>query len=253
MKIDFIFHNNYGNYKRFKCTDAKPFEHIMLLISSGRISYSFGGGETFFAGEKEIVYFPPGLRYSRRIEEPISFHQFKFNVSDGGNALAHLKPGKLMIRHHLVEQIALDTGLALSLPETEQKCIFENLIGNIIYDNYLFSVNLEKKTIHDRDVLFAIQYFRDHMAEKIIISSIAGKRNLTHTGFILKFRRCTGKTPIEYLTDLRISRARELLSCTDMSIADIAETCGFSNSFYFSNTFKKRTEFSPTQYRNLIE
>lgn len=253
MKIDFIFHNNYGNYKQFKYTDATPFEHIMLLISSGRISYSFGGGETFFAGEKEIVYFPPGVRYSRRIEEPISFHQFKFKVSDGGNALAHLYPGRLMIRHHLVEQIALDTGLSLALPEAEQKFIFENLIGNIIYENYLFSVNLEKKTIPDRDVLFAIQYFRDHIAEKILISAVAEKRNLTHNGFILKFKRCTGKTPIEYLTDLRISRARELLSCTDMSISSIAETCGFSNSFYFSNTFRKHTDFSPSEYRNQIE
>ena len=162
MKVDFIFHNNYDNYKRFKWTDAKPFDHIMLLITSGKISCSFGGGETISVGDKEIVYFPPGIRYSRRIEEPIGFHQFKFNVSDGGNALAHLRPGKLMIRHHRVEQIALDTGLAVSLPEAEKKSIFENLIGNIIYENYLFSANLEKKTVPDRDVLFAIQYFRDH-------------------------------------------------------------------------------------------
>ena len=253
MKVDFIFHNNYDNYKRFKYTDATPFEHIMLLITSGKISYSFGGGETFSVGDKEIVYFPPGLRYSRRIEAPIGFHQFKFNVSDGGNALAHLHPGKLMIRHHRVEQIALDTGLAVSLLEDERKSIFENLIGNIIYENYLFSANLEKKTVPDRDVLFAIQYFRDHIGEKIMISSIAERRNLTHTGFILKFKRCTGQTPIEYLNGLRISRAKELLSCTDMSISDIAETCGFSNSFYFSNTFRKHTEFSPSEYRNLIE
>ena len=80
MKVDFIFHNNYDNYKRFKYTDATPFEHIMLLITSGKISYSFGGGETFSVGDKEIVYFPPGLRYSRRIEAPIGFHQFKFNI-----------------------------------------------------------------------------------------------------------------------------------------------------------------------------
>ena len=253
MKVDFIFHNNYDNYKRFKWTDAKPFDHIMLLITSGKISCSFGGGETISVGDKGIVYFPPGIRYSRRIEEPIGFHQFKFNVSDGGNALAHLRPGKLMIRHHRVEQIALDTGLAVSLPEAEKKSIFENLIGNIIYENYLFSANLEKKTVPDRDVLFAIQYFRDHIGEKIMISSLAGKRNLTHTGFILKFKKCTGQTPIEYLNGLRISRAKELLSCTDMSIADIAETCGFSNSFYCSNTFRKHTEFSPSEYRKLIE
>lgn len=67
-------------------------------------------------------------------------------------------------------------------------------------------------------------------------------------------RRCfkneTGKTPLTYLTDLRIDRAKQLLAMpTCESIEIISAKCGFQDSFYFSTCFKKHTGLSPLQYR----
>lgn len=67
-------------------------------------------------------------------------------------------------------------------------------------------------------------------------------------------RRCfkteTGKTPLYYLTELRINRAKQLLVTNVCdSIETVSGKCGFGDSFYFSTCFKKHTGVSPFQYR----
>lgn len=69
-------------------------------------------------------------------------------------------------------------------------------------------------------------------------------------------RRCfkseTQKTPLSYLIDLRLDRAKQLLVMPKYeSIEIISEKCGFRDSFYFSTCFKKHTGLSPLQYRKI--
>ena len=74
-----------------------------------------------------------------------------------------------------------------------------------------------------------------------------------HPDYIRRcFKSVTKKTPLSYLVDLRIDRAKQLLimpSCE--SIETISTKCGFHDSFYFSTCFKKHTGFSPLQYRKM--
>ncbi|MDC7234581.1 MAG: helix-turn-helix transcriptional regulator [Spirochaetales bacterium] len=66
------------------------------------------------------------------------------------------------------------------------------------------------------------------------------------------FRQFTGKTFIEYLTNLRVSKACELLKTSDRKLFEIAELVGYSDSRYFSSLFKKHTGLTPSQYRNKL-
>ena len=71
------------------------------------------------------------------------------------------------------------------------------------------------------------------------------------------FRRCfkkeTGKTPVKYLTDIRINNAKQLLADSKpITVGAIAQSCGFADSLYFSTCFKKNVGLSPLAYRKSI-
>ena len=59
-----------------------------------------------------------------------------------------------------------------------------------------------------------------------------------------------GMTPMQYITFLRITRAKELLRSTDYSIQEISSMVGYENPLYFSRIFKKQTGYSPSEYRS---
>lgn len=62
------------------------------------------------------------------------------------------------------------------------------------------------------------------------------------------FRQTTGKTIFQYLTEVRISHAKELLGTTSLKISQVSEKVGFSDESYFSKVFKKMTGMTPMNY-----
>ena len=70
------------------------------------------------------------------------------------------------------------------------------------------------------------------------------------TYFIRRFGKVYGLSPQSYLTRLRINRAMELLSSTDMSIEKVAKSVGIPDTSYFSRVFKNQCGTSPGTYRS---
>lgn len=67
--------------------------------------------------------------------------------------------------------------------------------------------------------------------------------------FLSKFRKATGTSPQNYILNLRITNAQNLLSTTDYKIIEISKLVGFADSMYFCKRFKKKTGLSPSDYR----
>ena len=59
-----------------------------------------------------------------------------------------------------------------------------------------------------------------------------------------------GISPKDFLTEFRISRGKEQLALTDLSVEEIAVSCGYRNSLAFGKIFKQKMGITPTQYRN---
>ncbi len=66
---------------------------------------------------------------------------------------------------------------------------------------------------------------------------------------IREFRRETGATPVRFMRNLRLNRAREMLSLSGLSIAEVAERCGFSSASFFSYEFRKQFGMTPREAR----
>lgn len=96
-----------------------------------------------------------------------------------------------------------------------------------------------------------INFFNDHFSEKISLDQIAQNMYLS-TFYLAKiFKSETGDTPINYLINLRLEKARELLEeDSSASIQDIAEKVGYEDVSHFSKSFKKHYGIAPTKYRS---
>ncbi|MDR1174820.1 MAG: helix-turn-helix domain-containing protein [Treponema sp.] len=91
---------------------------------------------------------------------------------------------------------------------------------------------------------------RNFAAEDISLHSMAAHVGVSPNHLSAVFAQETGENFIEYLTRVRIERAKRLLSTTAMKSTDIAFETGFSDPHYFSFIFKKNTGLSPREYRN---
>ncbi len=69
--------------------------------------------------------------------------------------------------------------------------------------------------------------------------------------FIRIFKNETGKTPYEYLVDIKIEKACSLLRRSNLSVTEICFLCGFNSSSHFSTVFKQKIGVSPSMYRQL--
>jgi AraC-like DNA-binding protein len=86
----------------------------------------------------------------------------------------------------------------------------------------------------------------------VSIDEMAVRCKLSHSYFCRIFLRHYGTTPAEYLTRLRIKKARTLLATTNRSVIDIAMQLGFSSSQYFATVFRKYSDLTPSAYRRSI-
>lgn len=96
-----------------------------------------------------------------------------------------------------------------------------------------------------------VRYIQEHYNEEIVIQALADDYGMTPGYLASLFKKKTNKTIVQYITDLRLRRAKEYLEKTSLSVADIAQNVGFNESQYFSRVFKKSVGVTPGQYRLL--
>lgn len=90
---------------------------------------------------------------------------------------------------------------------------------------------------------------RHYMNPDLALNRVAAQVNLSPSYFSVVFGQATGQTFKEYLTEIRIKKAKELLRMTTQGAADISYQVGYSDPHYFSYVFRKNTGLSPTQFR----
>ncbi len=102
----------------------------------------------------------------------------------------------------------------------------------------------------DYSVARAQHYMEQHYSENITVSKLAALGYVSNSCFNWKFKKETGLTPIEYLIEIRLKRAKTMLKRKNLTITEIAMRCGFGSSAHFSSCFQNRVGISPTEYRD---
>lgn len=95
------------------------------------------------------------------------------------------------------------------------------------------------------------QYVDSHIADgEIDIAELASHFGVARATFTRKVKQFTGLTSSAYITSRRLKKASQLLQSTDMSVAQVGEACGFSDTAYFILVFRKKHGKTPKQYKD---
>ena len=99
----------------------------------------------------------------------------------------------------------------------------------------------------------AKQYIEHHYADaELSLNEVAAQANLSASHFSAVFSQETRQTFKEYLTEVRMNKAKELLRMTTLRSADIAYQVGYNDPHYFSSVFKRNTGLSPIEFRSQV-
>ena len=138
--------------------------------------------------------------------------------------------GQQLIKNYL-EILLID--VMRSMTETES--------GN---KTFLKDGGFEKKPVAD-----VVKVLKKHLFSPISIDQICRETNYSRSYLFREFKSETGKSIIQYFTDLKIEKAKELLRENDLSIKEISDKLAFDTPNYFSKTFRRTTSLTPSEYR----
>lgn len=128
-----------------------------------------------------------------------------------------------------------------NLTTLRAKSLFFNLLDEIL------TCAANQENDNNRNLVEqSIEYIKLHYMNPLTIPELAAQYDLTAKQFAYLFQKYIGIGPNEYLIDHRMQHAKELLCTTTFSVAKISACVGYSDPYYFSKLFKKRTGFSPS-------
>lgn len=125
-----------------------------------------------------------------------------------------------------------------------------NLINNILSELLIRSLYTDQnKQSRPSFIDTIIQEIQMNFKDKITIEDLATTLHLDKYHVMKEFKKHTGTTIYEYIINMRISHAKELLKYSDLSISDITYECGMNTTSHFINLFKTREQMTPLAYR----
>ena len=129
--------------------------------------------------------------------------------------------------------------------------VLAGLVNHIIGVMYSLERNIElnRNQAHVDMVNRARLEIREHLESSLTIQQVAQDLGVSYSNFRKLFKEYTGISPATYQQDLRLQRAKELLSTTEMSVKEIAYRLNFESPDYFSAKFKAKTGRRPSELR----
>lgn len=231
-----------------------PHAHAELEI----VYHPVGRGATTVAGravefgQGSVMIHPPGQEHDQIMETAGEDLCVKIAAPSGGPAFPRecLHVDRIDTPA-LIEDLRLLAGVGATLqPAGQALC---NLRATTVLLSLVElacrSRDHEQASHAERCVAQAEEYLREHFATVGSLREVAEAVGLSADYLRHEFRRQRGCSLIDYVTTLRVDRARTLLVHSRLPLKQIATLCGFRDEYYFSRVFQRRTRTTPARYR----
>jgi len=197
----------------------------------------------------EVYLIPPEVEHKVEVKNPLSDYSIKFDSDD---------PDFKYISPHVISFTEHEDIFRILFTEKQD----EDDIDIRIKENYISILLLrilkketilpEYSNIKDTRIKNVVVFIRTNLLKKLNIDILAEKANISKYHFIKLFQKETGATPFQYIQNLKLEKALNLLRFSDYNISQISETLSFPDIQTFSRAFKSKTGISPLAYRKSI-
>ena len=119
------------------------------------------------------------------------------------------------------------------------------------YESLLLSKD-QQATHHDELIIKVQEWLQENYANNLHVSEVADNFRLSARSLNRRFKNATTTTPLQYLQELRIGQAKELLKKSNLSVSEVADQVGYQDASYFTSLFKKLNSVTPNEYKSLV-
>lgn len=119
------------------------------------------------------------------------------------------------------------------------------------YDTSGF-LEAEKNPHPDEEITQIQIWLQDNYQRDILFPQVANRFSMSVRTLNRRFKNALGQTPLDYLQEIRINTAKDLLKTSNLSISEIADKVGYQDTGYFTTLFKKKLAITPNSYRDTV-
>ena len=227
----------------------------LLYFTSGAIHYDFGNF-SFDAMPGQVIKLPCGIPYNgvKLSNEMLDFYVIDFQTTESNEFMDFplpfsFTPSDTEQVKNMFSSLEKKWNIPSPCYRLDCKREFLTLLSFLTKDFASVTCRYDSK-----NRIFKINEYIAQNANNpnFKIHDVAQNFHLSETHLRRIFELEFGMSPMSYLCSVRLERAKYmLLSQKDMTIQDIAESCGYSSVYYFSNTFRQKTGVSPSEYRQV--
>lgn len=180
---------------------------------------------------------------------------FKGDFMDNIIGKNYFDPSKAVFHIGYNESIVTQFNHIVKFSKEEKPGYQPVISGAIIYLLGLLNFEYQQNNIQEKDITEQIvdkarMIFREKVFEKISPEDVAAELQVGYSWFRKAFKKYTGLAPGQYLIQLKIQKAMELLADPSKLVKEIAYELHFESSLYFYKLFKEKVGLTPVEYRN---
>lgn len=215
-------------------TENRPYWGLSFCIN-GQITYTHNQ-KKFISNPKCVVLLPKGATYSINGDKDGLFPVINFECNN------------------------LKVNTIITIPVTDSKSYikdYKSLSNCFLFENkqlkqfqLLYNILERLDSEQARTPISSIlSYLEDNLWDNTISNEFLAKKLGISEIYLRKlFLSNLGSTPKQYILDLRIKKAKQLLTDSNYTVTEISEKCGFSSLYHFCRIFKKKTDLTPLEY-----
>lgn len=222
--------------------------HGLVLIRADPHTYIFDDGTSILAEPGCILYLPKGSTYHLNDLSPCDCVAINFNIAEETDFAPFLYPvGAQMPSYSELFQSASRfwDGKYIGY-----RAKIKSILYQVLYEMQIhYHPDYLPRSVTER-MNAIVEYIGSHYTERdISVSELAAMADMSEVYFRKLFHRLYQAAPLQYIKQLRLSRAMELLESDMYPIHEVAHRVGYASEYYFCREFKRITGLSPMKFK----